>query len=421
MVFHFFSLSLVLLGTFPFRFFSYAMIHRFGNALGLVLYFLFPKYRKRALSNIALAKELNCSEEQLVRIAKQSLQNLVITCLEYAKFASEPLINRIATCKNKEIASQLMETGKGVIFFCGHLSNWEVLFLEGTQRMPGVAIGRPVKNLLLYRWILKIRQKYGGKIVAPKEAIKEGLKALRAGKFLGVVGDQGMPDSGYSSLFLGRRAWTSPLPALLSYRTGAPIIVATVKRVDHKYQIHYSDPILPQQELSMEGEIDRIMKASLAKLEKAIIEEPGQWLWSHNRWKQQVPGRLRKQFRHDSILIIFPEEKSKIAALLREQGVFREIYPREFLCFYVPKGIETQVLVEEAEVIPYQNPEDLLTRDFRFKLVLNLSLSRKVKRHFLKLAAFEVISESELEKAHSGGSFSQRLKSAALGVSQDAK
>ncbi|MFI5334441.1 MAG: lysophospholipid acyltransferase family protein [Chlamydiales bacterium] len=238
--------------TFPFGFLSYTQIHTLGKWLGTLAYFCLPRFRKRALSNLALAETLTLSEKEIVRLAKSSFCNLMITCLEYAKLAREKEIARVARCINPEVATPHMQEGKGVIFFCGHQANWEILFLEGTSRMPGVAIGRPIKNKLLYSWVQAMRQKFGGKIIIPKNAFREGLRALKQGSFLGIVGDQGMPDSGFSSPFFGRRAWTSPLPAILSYRTGRPIFVATTRRERGKYLITYSEPIWPDENQPME-------------------------------------------------------------------------------------------------------------------------------------------------------------------------
>src|SRR5580700_1541355 len=302
------SLALILIVTWPIRFLPYRAIHRFGAFLGTAVYHLSRKFRKRAWSNLALATSLQLCEKQIHQLAKASLQNLMITCLEYAKFSSEKEIHRVATCSNPDMADRLMKEKRPVIFFCGHQSNWEVLFLEGTRRMPGVAIGRPIKNSALYRWILSIRQKYGGTMIAPHNAIREGLRGLKKGAFLGIVGDQGMPDSGYCTPFLGRKAWTSPIAAIIAHRTGSPIMVATTRRKKGKYSIHYSDPIWPNPEAPMDQEVDRLMQAALGSLEKSIQEEPGQWLWSHNRWKQQTLDKIKKKFRFEAILIILPQE-----------------------------------------------------------------------------------------------------------------
>lgn len=380
------------------RWLPYRAIHRLGAFLGTCAYFFIPKFRKRALSNLALASSLNLSANQIRYLAKASLQNLMTACLEYAKFASEKQIGKVATCINPEEADRLMKENKPVIFFCGHQSNWEILFLEGTSRMPGVAIGRPIKNSYLYNWVLAIRQKFGGKMIAPQNAIREGLRGLKKGCFLGIVGDQGMPDSGYSSPFFGRSAWTSPIAAMLCHRTGSPIIVATTLRKEGRYFIHYSDPIWPRSNEPMEKEIDRLMRASLAELEKSIGENPGQWLWTHNRWKQQTPEKLKRNFRHESILIILPKRKEELESMLPCLPTFREIYPHEFITVYGPNAFMDQIDLEGAEIVGYANEDELLKEDFRFKLVFNFTDSTKVKPHFEKLAAFHVATWKDLQK-----------------------
>lgn len=394
--------------TFPFSLLPFPAIHFLGKRLGSVAYYTLTKYRKRTLSNLSLAKNLELKD--LKKTAKASFQNLAITCLEYPKFARIRKTSSIISCENPELAKLLIDQGKGIIFFCGHQANWELLFLEGTQRMPGVAIGRPVKNVPLYRWILSIREKYGGTIIPPQQAIKEGLRALKKGKFLGIVGDQGMPESPYAFDFFGRRAWTTPAPAILSYRTGCPIMVATIRREKGKYLIHYSDPIWPNKEKTMEEEIERMMKASLKILEADIRKRPEQWLWQHNRWKQETPLNVYYRYRWDTILVILPKnfDQTDLAA-------FREIYPEAFLSFLVPKG--AVVPLKDVEVLTYEKEGELFITDYRFKLVINLTKVQGLKKHFLKQSAFEVLDFQGLRKAASehlseGDSFSLLLKKA---------
>lgn len=385
---------LILIVTWPLRYLPWKRLHQLGAVLGLIAYYGLPKFRKRSLSNLALASDLKLSNSQIRRYAKESLQNLMITCLEYAKLASTKDIQEIAVCLNPEEASALVSQGKSPIFFCGHLANWELLFLEGTSRMPGVAIGRPINNVSLYNWVLSIREKFGGKIIPPKSAIREGLRGLKQGCFLGIVGDQGMPDSGFCSPFLGKLAWTSPVPAILCYRTGHPLIVATLERKRDKYWIHYSEPLFPDKERTMEEEIDRLMRASLQGLENAIKKNPGQWLWSHNRWKQQTPEKLISRFRHESILIILPEQGWEEVSI----ATFREIYPREFITIYAPKISERNIHLEGVEWFFYTDCKQLFQEDYRFKLVFNFTSLSSLEKHFKKLSTFTAVGRSELLK-----------------------
>ncbi len=367
--------------TFPLQFLPYPLLNKLGKALGLLIYYGYPKYRKRSLSNLALATDLHLTPEQIVSLAKASLQNLAIAVLEYPRLYREKNISKIASCENPDYAASLISQGKGIIFFCGHQTNWELLFLEGTSRMPGVAIGRPINNKPLYNWTLRLREKFGGKIIMPRDAYRASVKALKEGKFLGIVGDQGMPDSGFSSPFLGRDAWTSPLPALLSKRTGCPIIVATIRRENGKYIIHYSDPI------EFAGDITDQMTKVLDLFQESIKARPHEWLWIHNKWKQQLPGRLKKPFRQDSVALIFGSDPEPLQWLPK----LRELYPKEQLTAFVPEGTH---ITAPCEVKTYSsNPFE---NDYRFKLVVDFSHAAKTFKSPTAFSTFQFSHPKEL-------------------------
>lgn len=375
--------------TLPLRYLPYRIIHRIGNALGPCLYYAYPNFRRRTLSNLALAFDL--PNKELRRLAKASLGNLAITILEYPRIRREKNIHNLVTCKNPEKAADLID--QGVIFFVGHQANWETLFLEAAGRWPGLAIGRPIKNKKLYRWITEIREQYGGTIVDPKNAIKASLRALRKGTFVGIVGDQGMPDSSYAFPFFGKRAWTTPTPAILAHRTNSPIIVATCERLDGRYEITYSDPIWPDISKPLDEEIKRLMGTALAILEGSIAKRPEQWLWQHNRWKQETPGNVYYRFRKDPILIVVDDEKH-----LEHLPTFRKIYPRVFLTVLAPTHLVSKIDLEDAEIIPYRNPQDALLPDYRFKLVFDFTHSRKIKKHYKRYSAYDVLTIAKLQK-----------------------
>lgn len=368
-------------------------IRYLGKQLGTLLYYLVPHYRKRALSNLSLAKRLLLSSQQQKEIAKQACQNLAIVSLEYGYFSRRKKTLLSLHCKNPEIAQKLHDEKKGIIFFCGHLANWETLFLDGTSRMKGMAIGKPIKNHRLYRWIVSIREQWGGKIIAPKEAIKEGLRALKKGTFLGIVGDQAMPSSNYSYPFLGRKAFNSTAPALLAYKTNSPIFVALVERSKKGYDISYSDPIWPNLQAPLEEEVPRMMDQALFLLEEKILKKPGEWLWQHNRWKQQTPKNVYKPFRHDSLLVILPQDPSDYLPHLQ---TFRTIYPLDFLILYAPLSCKNEPLDFFDSIFFYERIEETLLQDQRPKIVFNLSGYSPLKSHFLKQSAFKVLTPSDL-------------------------
>lgn len=400
--------------TFPLSFLPIKTVHFIGKKVGLIAYFLVRNLRKRALSNLALATSLNLSNEQIVQFAKKALQNLAIVMLEYPKLAKTKDLLKLVDCKTPNFVSDLAAQKKGIIFFCGHQSNWELLFLYGTTLMEGIAIGRPIKNSYLYRWIVSIREKLGGKIIPPKSALKEGLKGLKEGKFLGIVGDQGMPDSQYSFPFLGRRAWSSSAPALLAYKTGSPIIVASTHRKEVKYEICFSKPIYPNLDKPIDEEVKRVMDETLTIFEGQVKQDISGWLWTHNRWKQQLPTILKRRFRFECIGVVLPPDEKSFKLLLKALPTLKAIYPREFISIFAPNNLISLVPQTFEEIIPYTSLSDILKRDFRFKLIFNFTNFKEIKPHFLKLAAFEVVSLKDLKKIYNSNDISEILKGALL-------
>jgi len=383
----------------PLGYLPFSWLRAMGRIVGLLGYYCMHTWRKRALSHIALAHDLHLSHEEIVAVAKQSFQNLAINCLEYPKLSTSKRLSSVIQCENPETADRLYGQGHGIVFFCGHQANWEVLFLDGTQRMKGVAIGKPIKNKHLYQWIVAMRERFGGKIISPKNALREGLRALKQGVFLGIVGDQAMPDSRYSFPFLGRRAFNSTAPALLAHRTNSPLIFAETRRVPGGYRIRYSDPVWPNQEKPIEQEVVRMMDCMLGLLQDSIRKNPGEWLWQHNRWKQQTPQVVYYRFRHDAVCVVLPENEQLIA----QTHVLRQIYPLEFITLLVPETMRHVPLPPADEIVYYNHLSETLRFDLRPKLVLDFTGYPPLKQHYRRLSAFEVISLDELKqlaKAH---------------------
>lgn len=147
----------------------YRILHGLGNVAGKCAYFVHRSFRKKALTNLAIAFGTSKGEKERRIIAQKSFQNLMITCLEFFRFKqSKGNLSEIVTLQDHPEIARLLDSKQGVIFLSAHQANWEVPFLALTNRFSGIAIGRPIKNKRLYRWILSVREMNGGKIVTPK-------------------------------------------------------------------------------------------------------------------------------------------------------------------------------------------------------------------------------------------------------------
>ncbi|HRW58788.1 MAG TPA: hypothetical protein P5048_04130 [Chlamydiales bacterium] len=388
-----FQYLLIRFSLLPFSILPLGFVRKAALSLSIILYPILSKLRKRTLSNLALAKDLNLSNREIEKLAKDSFKNLIITMLEYPFLNRKKAYKKIL-CKNPEIAQQLYNEGKGIIFFCGHQANWEALFIDGTTRMKGIAIGKPIKNRPLYHWILSIRQKNGGRIINPNNALKESLKALRKGIFLGIVGDQAVVESSYHYPFMGRKAWTSNAPALLAYKTQSPIIVANTLRTSNGYEIHYSDPIFPNLNNSTETEVPYLMNLVMKKFEDSIKQRPAEWMWQHNRWKQQSLKLIYKRFRYDCILIILSGNINEDINILE---TFKQIYPNELLIVYTYKNDAFAQFLNDFEFHFFENTESFFQKDYRPKLLFNFGTIAKIEKYFKKLSVIETFDMNKIK------------------------
>lgn len=354
-------------------------------------YRFIPKYRKRALSNLTLAKELNFTVDQVKDISKKSLFHLIVTAFEYGKLYRVNSLTSICHCINPEATDALLDQKKGVIFLCGHQSNWELLFLDATTRHFGTCIGKPIKNKRLYNFILSIREKFLGFVIEPKNAYKGCIKALKNGHFVGIVGDQGLTESSFSYNCFGRKAHMTTLPALLSLRSGAPIYVATIIRDKNNYQITYTGPM--SIEPHAQDPLHDLTLQSLHVLDEKIKQHPEQWMWQHNRWKISYKNFIPKKCRHDAIAVIlpllYPQADEELALL-------KDVYQGAYLIIFKPKNMK---LTEDFnEVIDYVEPKDCLIMHYGPKLLIDLADMPSAKRHFKKCALFTYIKTSSITK-----------------------
>ena len=93
--------------------------------------------------------------------------------------------------------------------------------------------------------------------------------------------DQRVSEGEKINLF-NKRALTTTLPAQLSIKFGLDIIPVYIERnKNNKFIIEFQKRIKPE---DFRDKIDLTTQLNKV-LEKMIIRNPYQWIWTHNRWK----------------------------------------------------------------------------------------------------------------------------------------
>jgi KDO2-lipid IV(A) lauroyltransferase len=367
--------------------------------LGSSTYYIAHHMRKTALSNITCAYP-SLNEKHVRRMARRSFCHLALTLLEYGLLARKRGdVSSFATCLNPSQATELKEKYGGIIYVSSHMANWEVPFIETNTRARGIAVGRPLKSSKLTDWINSIRSSTGGSIVSPREAMRTAKKELSSGTFFGFVGDQGLPESSYSGPFIHRRAFSTTAPALLAYKHSVPIVIAQTRRKGNKQIIWYTPPIFPDKTQPLKEEVIRLTDKVMYEIEHGILQAPEQWMWLHHRWKRPTKLNVLKEYRYETLLIIYPDDPEELAQLTEKSDFFRYLYPHHDISVLIPSHTPHSP-VEGAKLYLYSSFSEMKIDSLAFKLVYDFTDHVQLRRYYRARACLHYLSIGELAKAN---------------------
>jgi Kdo2-lipid IVA lauroyltransferase/acyltransferase len=184
-----------------------------------------------------------------------------------------------------EHVDRAVAAGRRIIFFSGHLANWEIALLAAVQYgIPVAQIYRAGNNPLLDRMIARFRGDGAELIPKGTVAARRAITALRRGTHLTLLADQKMND-GIPVPFFGRLAMTAPALAVLALRFDCDVLPTRVERVDGaRFRLTVFPPLALLQSGEPHADAAALMARVNAILESWIRDRPEQWLWVHRRW-----------------------------------------------------------------------------------------------------------------------------------------
>ena len=185
-----------------------------------------------------------------------------------------------------------MRAGRGIILVTGHLGNWELggAYLAA-RGIPVDAIVRHMANPRFDRYLNLTRASLGIRVVYDDQAVRQTPRALREGRLVAFLADQGV--RGLASTFVpffGRPAKTPRGAAVFALRLDAPVLFgAAIRQPNGRYQMAF-EPVEVTRSGDRERDTDDIVARYTLALERWVRIAPEQYLWQHRRWRRQPPG-----------------------------------------------------------------------------------------------------------------------------------
>ena len=254
---------------------------------GKLVSFIGPLFRSKNLIKSNILKALpHLNQNEIKKISNGMWTNYGRILAEYIfikDFRKSKLTSNIQVI-GQTILEKIKKNNEPVIFISGHFNNFELMAMHIEKSGINLAaIYRPLNNQFLNFIMEKIRNKYICKNQIKKgiSGTKQMLSFFKKNTSIALMIDQRV-SQGIKSNFFQHKAFTTTIPAQFVKKFKCkivPIYIERVSNVNFKLTIH--EPL----EYKNDQSIESITLDLNHLLEKFILKNPEQWIWSHNRWK----------------------------------------------------------------------------------------------------------------------------------------
>lgn len=264
-----------------------------GSRVADLDYLLRKKLRRAVKSNLrqifSTVKPEGISKSIISFNAKEVFRNFAKYLVDFFSFArlDSANINKIVKVKGLEYLRDAFSKGKGVICLTAHLGNWELYGVVTALLGFNVnVIALSHENTRINRLFTNQRMSKGVNVIPVGSGASQYLKVLRQNQLIGLLGDRLTSDTGIKVDFFNKSTVVPKGPAVLSLRTGAPIVPGFMVRTpSDTFNLVFEEPIDP----AIFGKdnpmtIDAITHRIVSILEKYIKQYPSQWFLFYKVW-----------------------------------------------------------------------------------------------------------------------------------------
>ena len=260
-----------------------------GSLLGK---FIGPLFRSKDIikSNIKLGLG-NIDEKKEKIIINGMWSNIGRTFAEYV-FLKDFKFNKTSfdhiKINGTHYLDEIKRSSKPVIFYSGHFANFELMAMElDKSGIKTAAIYRPLNNFFLNPLMEYLRMKYicPTQISKGRIGMREIISRIKDGYSIALMMDQRVSE-GQKVPFFNKPAFTTTIPAQLALKYDCKLVPISLERKEGpNFEMTIHEPYNIEKTGNDEEDTKSITLKINQIIEKMIIKNPKQWIWSHNRWK----------------------------------------------------------------------------------------------------------------------------------------
>ena len=281
---YFFEFIIIITFFLIFKIIGYRNASNFGEIAGKKIGPFF-RSNSKIQKNLENCNVGNTDEERRIIIKKMwGNYGRILSEYIFIKQFRKNKLNQFLTIKGSNILNEIKKNNEQVVFISGHFNNFELMAMEiEKQGINLCAIYRPLNNIFLNTIMEQIRKKYICKhqIKKGKAGTRNLLNLFKQNFSVALMIDQRVSE-GENINFFNNMAKTTSIPAQLVKKYNCKIVPVYIERKKNfHFQIFFHNPLKFDKKLSTQQISLKLNKI----LEKMILKNPDQWIWSHDRWK----------------------------------------------------------------------------------------------------------------------------------------
>lgn len=266
-------------------------VARLGRCIGGLVWWLDRRHRRVALRNLTMCFGAEKSPAQIRRLARENFLRIgenFASSVKTAAMTTDELRPHFEFVGAEKLLTHRENAGpQNRIVAIGHFGNFE-LYARFGQYVPVFKCATTYRGLRqpgLNRLLQMLRERSGCRFFE-RRTDAAALKAAMSdtGLLLGLLADQNAP-GGVRIPFLGHECAASTAPAIFALRYRCPLYTGVCYRVGlAQWRIEAGDEIATH-ENGRPRKVEAITRDINRTFEAAVLRDPANWFWVHNRWK----------------------------------------------------------------------------------------------------------------------------------------
>ena len=193
-------------------------------------------------------------------------------------------LNKFIEIDGLENLNKIKREKRRAVFISGHFNNFELMALQIEKAGINLcAIYRPLNNVFLNKTMEEIRENFicKNQIKKGRSGTRQIIENIKKGNSVALMIDQRVRE-GIKINFFGKPASTTTIPAQLIKKYKCDLVPIYIERRKNNYfKMFVSEPIKIGNTKSIKEITEHLNKI----LEKMILKNVDQWIWTHDRWK----------------------------------------------------------------------------------------------------------------------------------------